>query len=79
MPAMYVLLSKWSPRLERTQFGAFAMAGCNVGNVLGLALTGLLSDEAAGGWPLAFYTFGKLYFKEHNMQLSGHMGQFFSK
>ena len=59
-PAMYVLLSKWSPRLERTQFGAFAMAGNNVGNVLGLALTGLLSDPSAGGWPVAFYTFGEL-------------------
>lgn len=58
-PSIYAIWGLWAPPLERTRLMALASGGAIVGDLLGLALTGVLcSSGVLGGWPLPFYVFG---------------------
>ena len=57
-PVMHAMLARWSPKIERTQMGAFTYCGANMGTVLSLPVTGWLCE--AVGWEFVFYFFGAL-------------------
>lgn len=58
-PSMQALWGLWAPPLERTRLMTLAWAGSTIGDLVGLALTGILcSSHILGGWPLPFYVFG---------------------
>ncbi|XP_067118854.1 sialin-like [Centruroides vittatus] len=60
-PAMYTLLSRWSPVVERGTLVAFCWTGNNIGTILSMTVTGYLCEYGfSGGWPSAFYLFGAL-------------------
>ncbi|XP_023217578.1 uncharacterized protein LOC111619972 [Centruroides sculpturatus] len=60
-PAMYTLLSRWSPVVERGTLAAFCWTGNNMGTILSMTVTGYLCEYGfSGGWPSAFYVFGAL-------------------
>ncbi|CAL1281265.1 unnamed protein product [Larinioides sclopetarius] len=57
-PAMNTLIGQWAPKLERSRMGSFIYTGSNIGTVVTLAVSGVLSDKV--GWPAVFYIFGGL-------------------
>jgi ACS family sodium-dependent inorganic phosphate cotransporter-like MFS transporter 5 len=58
-PAMFALLGKWAPPLEKSKMATLCLAGAFVGNVISFPLTGYLCKCGfGGGWPSVFYTFG---------------------
>ncbi|XP_067118853.1 uncharacterized protein [Centruroides vittatus] len=60
-PAMYTLLSRWSPVVERGTLAGFCWTGNNIGTILSMTVTGYLCEYGfSGGWPSAFYLFGAL-------------------
>lgn len=56
MPALFELLSRWTPALERSNILMFALNGEIAGIVVGMLLSGIIADLA--GWPWIFYAFG---------------------
>ncbi|KAJ1524954.1 hypothetical protein ONE63_009810 [Megalurothrips usitatus] len=59
VPCTHAMLSNWIPPTERSKLGAFVYAGAQLGTVISLPLSGLLSRYGfAGGWPSIFYVFG---------------------
>uniref|UniRef100_A0A8D8ZMV9 Inorganic phosphate cotransporter n=1 Tax=Cacopsylla melanoneura TaxID=428564 RepID=A0A8D8ZMV9_9HEMI len=56
-PSMNVLLAQWVPKTERGRLGALVFAGAQIGNVLSMAVSGLLI-RYLGGWTSVFYVFG---------------------
>jgi ACS family sodium-dependent inorganic phosphate cotransporter-like MFS transporter 5 len=58
-PAMHTLFARWAPPAERSGAVTFVYAGCQLGTVIGMPLSGVLCDYGfAGGWPSVFYVFG---------------------
>ncbi|XP_077285427.1 sialin-like [Arctopsyche grandis] len=58
-PAMSTLMSCWVPKQERGIMGSLIFGGAQIGNILGMVISGFLMD-AEGNWPSVFYTFGSL-------------------
>ncbi|GFW06664.1 hypothetical protein TNCV_3287651 [Trichonephila clavipes] len=59
-PAINDIISRWSPKLERSRFSTFTMSGGLVGSVIAMPLSGVISSCATlGGWPTVFSFFGK--------------------
>lgn len=59
VPCTHAMLSNWIPPNERSKLGAFVYAGAQLGTVISLPLSGLLSRASfGGGWPSIFYVFG---------------------
>ncbi|XP_034254948.1 putative inorganic phosphate cotransporter [Thrips palmi] len=59
VPCTHAMLSSWIPPNERSKLGAFVYAGAQLGTVISLPLSGLLSRYGfGGGWPSIFYVFG---------------------
>ncbi|XP_049776129.1 sialin-like [Schistocerca cancellata] len=56
IPAIQTLTSRWAPDHERSKFSVIFL-GMYIGIIASMALTGAMC-EMAGGWPLAFYSFG---------------------
>lgn len=56
-PSMHAMLSKWAPPLERSKMVTSVYAGAQIGTVLAMPISGLLSDYA---WESVFYVFGAL-------------------
>lgn len=60
LPCNHQIWSLWSPLQERTTLVTIALAGMNVGTVVTMPLTGLLTKYGFdGGWASVFYCFGK--------------------
>ncbi|ERL87632.1 hypothetical protein D910_01188, partial [Dendroctonus ponderosae] len=57
VPCSHALLAKWIPPNERSRMGSFVYAGAQLGTVISLPLSGLLS-VSQWGWPAIFYVFG---------------------
>uniref|UniRef100_A0A1B0GQA4 Major facilitator superfamily (MFS) profile domain-containing protein n=1 Tax=Phlebotomus papatasi TaxID=29031 RepID=A0A1B0GQA4_PHLPP len=56
-PCVHTLLATWVPPSERSRLGTFVYAGSPLGNVLMLAISGLLASSSLG-WPSIFYASG---------------------
>lgn len=58
-PAMHAMWGKWAPPLERSKLASLTYAGCMMGNVISLPMSGLLCQYGfAGGWGSVFYVIG---------------------
>ncbi|CAG9766884.1 unnamed protein product [Ceutorhynchus assimilis] len=57
VPCSHALLAKWIPPNERSRMGSFVYAGAQLGTVISLPLSGLLS-VSEWRWPGVFYVFG---------------------
>ncbi|XP_066246488.1 putative inorganic phosphate cotransporter [Euwallacea similis] len=57
VPCSHALLAKWIPPNERSRMGSFVYAGAQLGTVISLPLSGLLSISE-WRWPGIFYVFG---------------------
>ncbi|XKL69543.1 hypothetical protein PGB90_007312 [Kerria lacca] len=55
-PSLNVLLSQWAPMHERCRLGALVFAGAQVGNVISMALTGIVLQTFE--WTSVFYLYG---------------------
>lgn len=55
-PAMHVMISKWSPPLERSKMVTFVYAGAQIGTVVTMPISGLLCEYV--NWESVFYVFG---------------------
>lgn len=59
LPCNHQIWSLWAPLPERTTLVTIALAGMNVGTVVTMPLTGLLTKYGFdGGWASVFYCFG---------------------
>jgi len=56
-PSMHAMLSTWAPPLERSKMVTSVYAGAQIGTVLAMPISGLLSDFS---WESVFYVFGAL-------------------
>lgn len=60
LPCNHQIWASWAPLAERTTLVTIAIAGMNVGTVVTMPLTGLLTKYGFdGGWASVFYCFGK--------------------
>lgn len=59
-PGLNAILAQWVPPQQRGTLGSFVFAGSTIGTVVGTALSGVLIQYTAGGWPSVFYVFGAL-------------------
>ncbi|EDO28826.1 predicted protein, partial [Nematostella vectensis] len=58
-PCNHAIWSKWAPPSERTRLFTITVAGCPVGTILSMPLSGLMSKYGFdGGWASVFYCFG---------------------
>ncbi|XP_054286347.1 putative inorganic phosphate cotransporter isoform X2 [Macrosteles quadrilineatus] len=57
-PSLNVMLAQWAPPQERGRLGAVVFAGAQIGNVVSMALGGILIRYMDGGWVNVFYVFG---------------------
>eukprot|EP00112_Aurelia_sp_Birch-Aquarium-sp1_P009726 Seg2115.4 transcript_id=Seg2115.4/GoldUCD/mRNA.D3Y31 product="Vesicular glutamate transporter 1" protein_id=Seg2115.4/GoldUCD/D3Y31 len=58
-PCNHAIWGKWAPPLERSRLFSITAAGCPVGTILTMPLTGLLTKYGFdGGWSSVFYVFG---------------------
>lgn len=57
-PAMHVMISKWSPPLERSKMVTFVYAGAQIGTVITMPISGLLCEYV--NWESVFYVFGAI-------------------
>lgn len=55
-PAAASFWTRWSLPEERARLMGLSLAGSQIGNVLGIPLTGIIADN--WGWPSVFYWFG---------------------
>ncbi|XP_066916551.1 sialin-like [Clytia hemisphaerica] len=59
LPCNHQIWASWAPLPERTTLVTIALAGMNVGTVVTMPLTGLLTKYGFdGGWASVFYCFG---------------------
>ncbi|KAF8787057.1 Sialin like protein [Argiope bruennichi] len=57
-PAINAIISRWSPKLERSRFSTFTMSGGLIGSVIAMPLSGVISScSTLGGWPTVFTFF----------------------
>lgn len=54
-PCFYILFAKWLPPLEREQALPIIHSGTYMGSIVASTATGYFSEQAALGWPYAFY------------------------
>uniref|UniRef100_A0A061QHU2 Sialin n=1 Tax=Cupiennius salei TaxID=6928 RepID=A0A061QHU2_CUPSA len=60
-PAVNLMISRWSPKLERSRLSTIIFTGAQIGNVVSMPVSGWLSSsDVLGGWPSAFYVFGAI-------------------
>uniref|UniRef100_A0ACB8GDG3 Uncharacterized protein n=1 Tax=Sphaerodactylus townsendi TaxID=933632 RepID=A0ACB8GDG3_9SAUR len=59
-PAMHVMWSSWAPPLERSKLLSISYAGAQLGTVVSLPLSGIISFYM--DWMYIFYIFGVLWF-----------------
>ena len=58
-PALHSLIAQWSIPKYQSLIVSAILTGPTLGNVVGMLLSGVLSDYGfAGGWPSVFYVFG---------------------
>lgn len=57
-PALNAILARWVPPQQRGILGSLVFAGALIGTVAGTAVSGVLIQYTAGGWPSVFYVFG---------------------
>jgi len=58
-PCNHAIWSKWAPPSERTRLFTITVAGCPVGTILSMPLSGVMSKYGFdGGWASVFYCFG---------------------
>jgi len=57
-PAMHCLLGKWAPPKERSKLGTFIYAGAQLGTVISMLLSAVISENL--GWEWVFYIFGSV-------------------
>ncbi|GBN88706.1 Putative inorganic phosphate cotransporter [Araneus ventricosus] len=58
-PAVNMMISRWSPRVERSRISTIIFTGSQIGNVIAMPISGVLSStDLLGGWPSVFYVFG---------------------
>jgi len=58
-PSNHAVWGQWAPPLERSRLFSITAAGCPVGTILTMPLTGLLTKYGFdGGWASVFYVFG---------------------
>ncbi|KAG8180929.1 hypothetical protein JTE90_013935 [Oedothorax gibbosus] len=58
-PATTAIVSRWSPRMERSIIASVIFSGAQMGNVITMSVSGVLcSTDFLGGWPSVFYVFG---------------------
>lgn len=57
-PAAHGMWSKWAPPLERSRLVTLSFSGSYAGAVIGMPVSGLLTDYL--GWPAPFYLYGAL-------------------
>ncbi len=50
----------WAPNSERSRLIGIASSGAKVGNIVALAVGGVLCLHGIGGWRSIFYTFGSI-------------------
>ncbi|XP_015918821.1 putative inorganic phosphate cotransporter isoform X2 [Parasteatoda tepidariorum] len=61
IPAINVAISRWSPKSERSRVSTVIFSGAQIGTVIALPISGLLSvTDVLGGWPSVFYVFGSM-------------------
>merc|ERR1712142_1221447 len=60
IPCAIGLCSQWAPPNERARLTNIIMAGCWMGNVFTLPVSGYITSKH--GWPVVFYTIGLLSF-----------------
>ncbi|CAL1294844.1 unnamed protein product [Larinioides sclopetarius] len=54
-----MMISRWSPRVERSRISTIIFTGSQIGNVIAMPISGVLSStDLLGGWPSVFYVFG---------------------
>ena len=59
LPALHAIIARWSTPKYRSLVVSAIFTGIDSGVVVGMLLSGVLSDHGfAGGWPSAFYVFG---------------------
>ena len=56
-PSTHTLLSKWVPPGERARLSTFVYSGQAIGNVVMLAVSGIIASSSMG-WPGIFYLSG---------------------
>lgn len=54
---VHALLAKWAPQEERARLGTFCYAGCQMGTVIMMGLSGVFTSSGLG-WPGIFYFSG---------------------
>ncbi|XP_074615597.1 vesicular glutamate transporter 2.1-like [Acropora palmata] len=60
-PCNHAIWSKWAPPTERTRLFTITVAGCPVGTILSMPLSGVMSKYGFdGGWASVFYCFGAI-------------------
>jgi len=58
-PSNHAIWGQWAPPLERSRLFSITAAGCPVGTILTMPMTGLLTKYGFdGGWASVFYVFG---------------------
>ena len=58
-PALHSMIARWSAPKYLSLVVSVISAGIDAGTVVGMLLSGVLSDHGfAGGWPSVFYVFG---------------------
>ena len=59
-PSNHAIWGQWAPPTERSRLFSITAAGCPVGTILTMPLTGLLTKYGFdGGWASVFYVFGE--------------------
>ncbi|XP_015917212.2 putative inorganic phosphate cotransporter [Parasteatoda tepidariorum] len=60
-PSVLAIISRWSPKLERSRITSIILTGGSIGMVFSFSVAGLLSaSNFLGGWPSVFYVFGTI-------------------
>lgn len=60
-PCVVAIISRWSPKLERSRIASIVFTGGPLGSVFSFIVSGQLSSSYfLGGWPSVFYVFGAL-------------------
>ncbi|KAG8226678.1 hypothetical protein J437_LFUL005492 [Ladona fulva] len=58
LPAMHVMIARWTPPHERSRISAIVYAGTALGTVISMTLAGVLAGQL--GWEAVFYVMGGL-------------------
>lgn len=56
-PMIHGIMAKWTPPHERSRLAGFVISGIQLGTMVTLAISGILSSSSMG-WPTVYYTSG---------------------